>query len=323
MEKCGIIKVEAMHDYGKRLQERMDRLPNSGEIFRRFERFADIQQTYPWAKSIVVATMNYGHYRIPKNAKNHFGKAYLFDMRFNEDSPERKSVFALSDYLGSLNLKVALDEHPGITAYRWAAHKAGLGIIRQNNFLYTENGSWCRLFAWAIDQELELLDSHNLRECPDNCHKCRDACPTKSLFDSYAMDMTTCISNLTASNNELPADERICKQLGSWVYGCDVCQDVCPMNHGTWKETDEFPGLAELDDSLSPETILAMDYRDISQKLSSKFFYIKEENLWKWKVNALNVMLNDYKPEYAISVERALHDEFQIVRDTAQKILIH
>jgi epoxyqueuosine reductase len=324
IDKLGIVKVEAMLEYGERLQQRMDSIPNGEETYARFRAFADVRQTYPWAKSIVVVSLDFGHYVIPPNAKAHYGKSYLFDMRFNEDSPERQAVFALGDYMQSLGLQVVMDEHPGITAYRWAAAKAGLGIIRRNNFLYTERGSWSRLCAWAVSEEMELIHQPSLPACPPDCHKCIDACPTGSLFKPYTMDMKTCISSITASNHPFPTDAQTCKQLGSWIYGCDVCQDVCPMNHDKWRELDEFPELAQIDPYMSPEAILEMSYAQIGERLSKKFFYIKEENFWKWKLNAINVIRNNsnsHNPASAAALQAATTDDQQVVRAAAANAL--
>jgi epoxyqueuosine reductase len=324
IEKCGIIKPEAMLDYADRLRERMGRIPNGEALYGRFMIFADVKRSFPWAKSIVVAVMYYGNYFIPESLKGRFGKAYLTDSRFNPDSPERQTINSFEAYLHELGLKTANSEHPGITALRWAAHKAGLGIIRRNNFLYTEKGSWHTITAWVTDREMELIGSHSLEECPEDCNRCIKSCPTKSLSRPYTMSMATCVSRLTTSNDKNSYDDTTNSQIGKRIYGCDVCQDICPINRkAKWGGTDDFPGLARIAEYLSPEKILTMRYAEIERQLSPKFFYINKESLWRWKLNAINAMQNDYQWEYADYIEDALHDEdeYPIVRDKAKYVL--
>jgi epoxyqueuosine reductase len=145
IDRCGIIRSEATLDYADRLRERMERIPNGEAVYGGFLRFADIRRKYPWANSIVVIVLSYGQYTLPPGAA-HYGKYYLFDSRFNPDSPERRKIVAFEAFLKKLGMQTAGNEHPGITAMRQAAHKAGLGMIRRNNFLYTEKGSWNYIF---------------------------------------------------------------------------------------------------------------------------------------------------------------------------------
>jgi epoxyqueuosine reductase len=158
IHKCGIIKPEDMFDYADRLQERIEHFPKLEMIYKNFLQFSDVKKNIPWVKSIIVLISHYGHYILPKESiTERYGKAYLVDSRFNQDSPERQKIFELENYLHELGIKTAWNEHPGITAMRWAAYKAGLGIIRRNNFFYTEKGSWVHITALATDREMELI----------------------------------------------------------------------------------------------------------------------------------------------------------------------
>ncbi|GHS85005.1 Fe-S oxidoreductase [Synergistales bacterium] len=321
IEKCGVIKPEDMLDYADKLRERMSRIPDGEAVYGRFVGFADVRRSFPWAKSIVVAVTRYGRYVIPEAARARYGKSYLTDSRFNPDSPERKILNSFGAYLEELGLKTAFNEHPGLTAMRWAAHKAGLGIIRRNNFFYTEKGSWHTITAWITDGEMELTERHDLKECPSDCNRCIKACPTKSLSMPYTMNMATCVSKLTTSNDQNSYDDATNGQIGAWIYGCDACQDACPMNRDKWSEADDFPGLEDLSPFLSPEKILAATYEEIERVLSRKFFYINKESLWRWKLNAINAMVNDYRNVFAPLIENALRDEYPIVRERAKRAL--
>ncbi|MDR3114925.1 MAG: epoxyqueuosine reductase [Treponema sp.] len=316
--QCGIIKADAMLDYGERLRERMARIPQGEGLYRRFMGFADPRRAFPWAKSVVVTACFYGHYHIPAALLPHYGKYYLVDMRLNPASPEAKKVWAFEAYLHELGLRTATEEQYGLTALRWAAFKAGLGYIRRNNFFYTEKGSWFGLNAWIIDKELELIETHHVRECPLHCSCCIRSCPTKSLFAPYTMNMATCISRLSTSNEALPYTDEVNRMMGTWLYGCDVCQNACPMNQGTWEDRDRFPNLEEAAFRLMPEQILSMDYGDIRRLLSGKFFYIQGESLWRWKLNAINAMVNGFQDAYIPYLHKAKEDRFTIVQEKAR-----
>jgi epoxyqueuosine reductase len=319
IHKCGIIKPEAMMDYADRLYERMDRIPNGEKQYSRFLRFANVKEQIPWAKSIIVLVFHFGHYILPQEsiAKN-YGKHYLMDSRFNPDAGERKKLIAFDEYLHKRGLKTEWNEHPGITAMRWAAYKAGLGIIRRNNFFYTEKGSWVWIAALAVDKEMELIEKCSLPECPTDCNRCIKACPTKSLSSPYTMNMATCVSRLTTSNDAESYDDITNRQIGKRIYGCDVCQDVCPMNKDTWENKDIFSNLSNLSNFLSPTAILNACYDEIENNVMKKFFYIKKENLWRWKLNAINAIVNNYQEGDDIHIQHALDDKYEIVRKKAQ-----
>ncbi|GEM_PF-3756171 len=152
----------------------------------------------------------------------------------------------------------------GITALRWAAHKAGLGIIRRNNFFYTDSGSWVYIEAWLIDKEIELKQKYTQKPCPPKCNRCIDACPTKSLRESYTMSRATCISCLTTWDGDDLINEPNNRLMGAWVFGCDVCQDVCPYNKRKWEAVEEYPDLNELSKMIS----LNQMTKDIITKIS-------------------------------------------------------
>jgi epoxyqueuosine reductase len=168
---------------------------------------------------------------------------------------------------------------------------------------------------------MELIEKHNLKECPPDCDRCIGACPTKSLSAPYTMNMATCVSRLTTSNDQNSYDDATNSQIGGWIYGCDACQDACPMNRNKWSAADDFPGLAAIGEFLTPEKILDMSYQEIESALSRKFFYIDKKSLWRWKLNAINAAVNDYKSEYAARIENAAFDERPIVREHAKRAL--
>jgi epoxyqueuosine reductase len=90
------------------------------------------------------------------------------------------------------------------------------------------------------------------------------------------------------------------------------------MNKNKWENKDVFPGLVDIQQFLSPVQIINLSYEEIENYLTPKFFYIKMESLWRWKLNAINVMVNEYKEEYIVHIQHALEDKYKIVQEMAR-----
>ncbi|ATW23536.1 epoxyqueuosine reductase [Candidatus Formimonas warabiya] len=319
-EKCGIVRIQDLDGYDERLLERIDKVPASKMFYQNQSRLTHLPEQYPWAKSVIVTVSHYGHYQIPGQLKGRIAKHYIFDGRVNGESKEFKKSVAMEQFLQDLGLKTASNRNFGIVGLRWAAMKAGLGIIRRNNFFYTESGSWVELEAWITDRDMELVESTNLPACPEGCTNCIKACPTGSLSSPYTMNPVSCVSFLTTFGGRDLAKDPLGKSFGSWIYGCDACQDACPMNSGKWTEKDEFPGVSETSLCLTPENMMEMEEEFYQHNIQPKFFYLSPAELWKWKVNVLNFMRNNYQENYKQYIMEACNHENEKIRDLARMI---
>ena len=319
-EKCGIIPIEMMTGYEEKFNERLQKVPESQPFYQNQQRLIRFQEDFDWAKSIVVLVKRYSKYHIPESLKGHIAKHYLTDSRVNENTKEFQSSTALEQYMQELGLRTATNRKFGIVGVRWAALQAGLGIIRRNNFFYTESGSWISLEAFLTDCEMELIEKPNLPPCPPNCNRCMKACSTASLSDPYTMNPLRCISYLTTFGGRNLPNEPLASDFGDWIYGCDMCQDACPMNHNKWTGQNEFPGLSELEPSLTMENILEMDEDFYRQNIQPKFFYLSPDELWKWQVNVLNFMDNRYEDHFAPAIIKAQESKYERVREMADII---
>ncbi|WP_238899946.1 MULTISPECIES: 4Fe-4S double cluster binding domain-containing protein [unclassified Clostridium] len=317
-EKCGIIKISDIDGYKERLDERVERVPESKGFYQGQYRFTQLQDTYPWAKSIVICVRRYGKYHIPEHLKGMIAKYYLVDARKDKNSKDFQDSVKFEEYMQELGLRAETERGFGLVPLRFAAMKAGLGIVRKNNFFYTENGSSVYLDAWLIDKELEAVEIPDVRPCSDKCNLCMKACPSASLSKPYTMNPIACVSCITTFMGRDMTNEKYREEIGNWVYGCDACQDACPMNKNRWQETEEFPNLQELSEQISLEKIIKMDYKFLEEVMQPKFWYIDKSSVWKWKVNAINVMVNDYKEQYKEHILYACNDSNSKVREMAE-----
>lgn len=318
-DDCGIVRVEEVADYADSLARRIERFPHSKPMYERFYGYAQPAERYPWARSVVVCASWYGKYRIPEKMQGRIGKSFLADVRREPRAAAYQNSLRFEEWMRERGLQTLAERDYGITALRWVAARAGLGAIRKNNFFYTERGSWVWLEAWLTDADLELKKTSPVKNCPESCSRCVQSCPTAALAEPFAMDGTSCVCFLTAIRGCLPGAPHN-DEIGDWIYGCDACQDACPFNSRAWKAEEDFPGLEELSEQLSPERILDMDYETLRALLPPKFFYIREKDVWKWKVNVLNALRNRCEERWRPAVERARRDENENVRTMAERV---
>jgi epoxyqueuosine reductase len=319
-EQAGIIPLADMIGYDERFEERLRKVPESAEFYERLRRLTRLGERYPWARSVIVAVQNKGKFKIPDALRGQIALDYLFDTRIDENSPEYHNIGELTRFFGELGIKTEYERKSGVVGARWAAMMAGLGTIRRNNFFYSDiYGSFASVVSWLADKEMSWKRESAARPCPDGCDKCIKHCPTNSLSAPYTMSPTVCVSYLTTRGIELTGNP-LRKRFGSCVYGCAVCQQVCPQNKGKWKEEIDFPGVAELASCLVPQAVLAMSESFYKEKVQPKFFYLAPDQLWKWQVNALNYMSNNNHEKYRDDIIAACEHHHEKVSAFAQTL---
>jgi len=132
--------------------------------------------------------------------------------------------------------KVCVDIQPMMDK-AWAV-RAGLGWMgKHTNLITHEYGSWVFIGELLLNLELEYADEEIADQC-GSCTLCIDACPTAAIVEPYVVDSRLCISHATIESRAPEMDEEVATKLEGWLYGCDICQDVCPWNHTT-PATDE------------------------------------------------------------------------------------
>ncbi len=184
----------------------------------------------PGARTVVSAALCYwapeperppGHGRLPR---------YTW---FDGYAQLRAQLDALGRRLGGA-YRVLVDENQHVD--REAAARSGVGFYGKNTLLITQrHGSWVVLGTLVTDVELEPTPPLGL-DC-GSCRLCIDACPTGALDEPGTLDATRCLSYWTQAPAPVPEGYRA--ELGAQVYGCDVCQDVCPWNRGVERRRAE------------------------------------------------------------------------------------
>ena len=309
---CRIIPSAAFNEYTQALDKRVASFPESKELYEPLYAFAAENKN---ARSIIVCTQRYNRYKVPESLKGRIGKMYLFDSRLSY-SQEFRFRNEFETYLKTLGIPLL----EGAVPSRWAAVKAGVGKFGRNNFIYSpEHGSYIIIHSWVTDKELEydeVEENYLNSECKENCQKCVSSCPTGALSGSLSMDRSKCIAQLSFFAKDIP-DEDTRSKMGLWLYGCDVCQDLCPLNKDKFTESEEFPLLREFEEYLKPENLLSMDEDTYTNLVNPRFWYIEKENLWLWKCNALRFMANSGEKKYHDLIKKHCDHEDQRVRETA------
>jgi epoxyqueuosine reductase len=198
---------------------------------------------------------------------------------------------------------------------RVGAVRAGVGFQGKNTMLITPtHGSWVVLGTLITDLAIEPTSPLEL-DC-GSCRLCIDACPTGALDDPGVLDATRCLSYWTQAPAQIPEPYR--EDLGDMVYGCDICQEVCPWNRAI--EKHEITGGLEESTSTTP-TVSLRDWltRDGSELVAEfdRLYVPRNDPRWLRR-NALVAAGNVGSPALTSTVERYRDDEDPILRETAE-----
>jgi epoxyqueuosine reductase len=217
-------------------------------IADRREAYNHPQHVLDGARSIVMLAM---HYRTVEPTPTATGVGRVSRYAWGEADYHhviRHRLHQLADYLHELvpdaRTRGVVDTAPLLE--REFAQLAGLGWIGKNTLVLSRQaGSYFFLAALLTDQPLEFDDPFTSDHC-GSCTSCLDACPTSAFPRPYVLDASRCISYLTIElQDAIPAEFR--PGLGDWLFGCDICQEVCPWNHDSPRsEEPAFAPLAEM-----------------------------------------------------------------------------
>ncbi|MGH9833154.1 MAG: tRNA epoxyqueuosine(34) reductase QueG [Blastocatellia bacterium] len=251
-DKVGVVAAAALSEEGVKLLEWLARgfHDQMGYMARNPEQRSDPRLLLPSAKSVVCVALNY--FQPDKHVDDpEVGKISRYAWGDDYHDVLRDKLKALLEWIRErepeVEGKVCVDTSPMMDK-AWAA-RAGLGWIgKHTNLITKEFGSWVFLGELLLSIELDYDSLVETDHC-GKCVACIDACPTGAIIAPYQLDATRCISYGTIELREAELPEPIRSNLENWVFGCDICQDVCPWSRFS-KETGEErfeprPGLVE------------------------------------------------------------------------------
>jgi epoxyqueuosine reductase len=218
----------------------------------------------PGAKSLIVVGVSYRTVE-PTDGPGGRVARYAWGGDYHDAMKSRLRLLAafVSEQAGrTVKSRTFVDDGPLVE--RDAAVRAGLGFRGKNTNVLTPIGSFVFLGALLTDVALDF-DTPVAKDC-GSCRLCIDACPTDALDEAYHLAAERCIAYLTIEHRG-PIDAELRPKLGDWVFGCDICQEVCPYNASTrgrppgWAEFEprlgtrrDLPALLELDDEAFRQT---------------------------------------------------------------------
>jgi len=192
-----------------------------------FDKRLDPRLLVPDSKSVVSLLLNYFPSETQKDDSYKISKyAYGQDYHFVIKDKLKQLLQFIQEEIGEVHGRVFTDSAP-VLDKAWAA-KSGLGWIgKHSNLITKQNGSFYFIAELIIDLELDY-DSKTTDHC-GQCTACIDACPTQAIVEPYVVDGSKCISYFTIElKNEIPSQMK--GKFDDWMFGCDICQDVCPWN---------------------------------------------------------------------------------------------
>ena len=265
---CGISKATFLEEEAPRLETWLNKGMHGEMRYmeNHFDKRLDPRLLVDGAKSVISLALNYYTDEVqadplsPKISKYAYGTDYHFVIK---DKLKQLMAF-ITDHIGEVNGRAFVDSAP-VLDKAWAK-KAGLGWIGKNtNLISKKAGSFFFLAELIVDLDLEY-DIKPVADHCGTCTNCVDACPTQAIVAPYVVDGSRCISYLTIElKNEIPGEFQ--GKMDNWMFGCDVCQDVCPWNKFSVLHGE--PAFTPHPDLLGLKTA---DWEEITEEVFRKVF---------------------------------------------------
>ena len=228
---CGLAKAEVLSEDAKRLEQWLANNYNGSMQY--MEKYFDLRinpkKLVPGAKSVITVMQNYYPKEQPLNdtpkiSKYAYGKDYHEVIKIKL----KEFLYELNTQIGEINGRGFVDSAP-VLERAWAV-KSGLGWVGKNgNVITKDSGSFFFIATLIVDIELQYDDAFAKDYC-GTCTKCIDSCPTNAILNDKVIDGSKCISYFTIELKDTLIDESMKGKFDNWMFGCDVCQDVCPWN---------------------------------------------------------------------------------------------
>ena len=264
---CGISKAEFLSEEAPKLESWLKSGFNGEMSYmeRNFDKRLDPRLLVPGCKSVISLLFNY--YTEKKDKKDYEPKissyAYGKDYHFVIKEKLKKLLSRIKNLVGDVNGRVFVDSAP-VMERAWAK-KSGLGWIGKNtNLINKKAGSFFFIAELIVDLELEY--DHPTTDHCGSCTACIDSCPTNALATPYKMDATKCISYATIElKNNIPNSFK--DKMKGWIFGCDICQDVCP-----WNKFSKNHNEPSFEDKKNISDMSKKQWEDLTKEVFDKVF---------------------------------------------------
>ncbi len=227
---CGISKADFLEEDAKPLENFLKKNYHGEMQYMEnyFDKRLDPRLLVPGAKSVISFSYNYFPGREISGTDNFRISKYAYGQDYHEILKDilKDMILELQEEIGDFHFRIFVDSAP-VLERSWA-RKSGIGWVGKNaNLITKQTGSFYFLAEIICDLELET-DVPTTDHC-GTCRKCIDACPTDAIVSDKIVDGSKCISYATIElKNEIPSD--FSGKMENWMFGCDICQDVCPWN---------------------------------------------------------------------------------------------
>ncbi len=230
-DNCGIAKAVLLSADAKRLENWLNKGMHGNMQYMEnyFDMRIDPRKLFPGAKSVITLLLNYFPEQKQK-ANSPKIATYAFGNDYHEVIREKLKHFLteIKLVIGEIEGRGFVDSAP-VLERSWA-QKTGLGWIGKNgNLINKQSGSFFFIATLIVDLELEYDDAFAKDYC-GTCTKCIDICPTDAILPDKVIDGSKCISYFTIELKDALIPDTMKGKFDNWMFGCDVCQDVCPWN---------------------------------------------------------------------------------------------
>ena len=237
---CGIAKAEHLDEDARRLEAWLKQNMHGKMQYmeNHFDLRVDPRKLVPGAKSVITLLQNYFPDQPQKENTPHIAK-YAFGKDYHEVIRAKLKHFLsiLNENIGEIAGRGFVDSAP-VLERTWAL-RSGAGWIGKNgNLINKQTGSFYFIATLIVDIELAYDDPFAKDFC-GTCRKCVDACPTDAILDNKVIDGSKCISYFTIELKDTLIPNEMKGKFDNWLFGCDVCQDICPWNRFS-NSTDEI-----------------------------------------------------------------------------------
>lgn len=231
-EACGVSRAERLDEESRRLEKWLldGRHATMEWMERNFDKRTDPTILVDGAKSVVSVLQSY-YQPVERPPSEDVAKISRYAWGDDYHGVMKEKLYALYNWLdertGGISGRVFVDSAP-VMDKAWA-QRSGLGWIgKHSNLLNRSMGSY--FFIGELIVDVELATDDPVTDHCGSCTRCIDACPTDAIYQPYAVDANRCISYQTIENRSAHIPEELHEQLEGWVFGCDICQEVCPWN---------------------------------------------------------------------------------------------